>query len=211
MIISHSHKFIYFHAPKTAGTSVQNFLWSLCDQDIKAPYVAEVGYENLETKLYNHSNVAFIEKYYRDIYNEYFLIGNIRNPWDRQVSTYFFNKHLATIKVWMDNIKSEYPDYNENESFEYYIERNSKAARMASLVKFYNNTRLDFFIRFESLEQDLRSLLNLLQINKPLLLGHSKKVKWRKYTDYKKYYNQTTKKIVEEKYWDDIKAFGYTF
>lgn len=218
MIISHSHKFIYFHAPKTAGTSVQKFLWSVCDhkKDFLAPSVKEVGYENLSSKLFNHSDVKFIKKNYEDLYNEYSLVGNVRNPWDRNVSQYFFNQFRIRLQDWTAHITSVYPEYDPYESFELFTKRKNYGDKLDTLVNFYDNTKIDFFIRFESLEKDLRSLLNFLNINKPVVLGHDKKIKKdgtpvRKHTDYRIYYNEQTKKIIEKKFQDDIKAFRYTF
>lgn len=209
MIISHSHKFIYFHAPKTAGTSVEDFLWSLCNKEKDVRGIKGWEWDVDGEKIRQHTSVKIVEKEYPKIFNEYFTIGNIRNTWDREVSQYYYNKKRSKNKQWLEytNLKNGY--YDPKESFENFSRRGKGSGQINSLVDFYGNTKLDFFIRFESLEKDLRSMLNLLNINKQIRLTN--KNASRRDRDYRKYYNETTIKLVEEKRWKDIKAFGYTF
>ena len=69
------------------------------------------------------------------------------------------------------------------------------------------NLLMDFLIRFENYQSDFEKVCEKLKIKKYNLL-HKKKTRYKHYTEY---YDEETKSIIEEKYANDIKYFGYEF
>jgi hypothetical protein len=71
-----------------------------------------------------------------------------------------------------------------------------------------NELIVDYIGKFENLENDINIIFNNFGINETIKLPHYNKTKHK---NYRKYYNNKTKKIIEEIYKDDIKYFNYTF
>lgn len=86
MIVSHTHKFIFFSSSKVGTTSMENAL---------GPYQEGAEYQfGSETDLFIPKHIppamvrgAFPEK----LWNEYFKVVFVRNPWDWFVSQWFYN------------------------------------------------------------------------------------------------------------------------
>ncbi|MBN86701.1 MAG: hypothetical protein CL885_04185, partial [Dehalococcoidia bacterium] len=70
-MISHKHRFIFVHIPKTAGTSVTACLRPYCETYLKHHHILDVLPEN---------------------HDSYYKFCVARNPWDRCVSRYFYLK-----------------------------------------------------------------------------------------------------------------------
>lgn len=65
MIISHSHRFIFFHIPKTGGSSFKNILWKYCMFDLnqskgekKLTSVSKLIFNNVEKNLLKSDNYS---------------------------------------------------------------------------------------------------------------------------------------------------------
>lgn len=68
---------------------------------------------------------------------------------------------------------------------------------------------VDWVGRFENLNQDHKKVMKKIGIENPPKLSHSRKS--RNDRNYKKYYDEETKRIVDEIYKKDIEMFGYKF
>ena len=132
-MISHSHKFIFIHNGKCAGTSIVK---SIINDN------PGMEYEEIE-----HSTLSKVTEE-GSMYKDYFKICSIRNPWDRQVSWYY---HLISIGMnvpefnqWV-NYKGgsvlTYPDINK---FDFFIKfENLENDYEKMCMKFsLNNSRL---------------------------------------------------------------------
>ena len=67
----------------------------------------------------------------------------------------------------------------------------------------------DFIGRIENFKQDFKKICEKIDINAPKKYPHKRKSKRKK--DYREYYDEETKKLVEERYKEDLKYFGYKF
>lgn len=189
------NKCIFVHIPKAGGVSLSKSLFN------------NLGYGHLYIK-----NYKYIFNY--NEFNNYFKFSIVRNPWDRLVSAYFFLKAGGfhdIDKKWYINNLSKYQDFDEfvlkwvNKSNIYkwihfipqfeFVTINSKL----NVDKIYHIENMDFAVN------DLEK-----RLNKSISLSHKNKTVSRK-KDYRQYYTQKTKNIVEQVYSEDIQLFNYSF
>lgn len=95
MLISHKHKYIFVHITKTGGSSISHALMPYCKPRIfqklhnyfyllninifkPFPYEGHVSAGKLAHELGT------------DTFQKYFSFSMVRNPWDWQLSIYFF-------------------------------------------------------------------------------------------------------------------------
>lgn len=203
MIISHSKKFLFFKAPKVAGTSTEFFFEEFCDKDKDI-----IGWKGFlhrppDAEYWHHMEPNKIKaKISLEQWKTYLKFGGVRNPWDRVVSTYFFKKdHIGSI-----------PD---DVSFEDYV----KYLKHLNPISFYTWFCMEelqedykhnmYFIRYENLYQDILKICDILNLKPKHNLRHIHKTD--RSTDYKTYYNEETKHIIEKRYEHDIRLFNYTY
>ena len=70
-----------------------------------------------------------------------------------------------------------------------------------------NIDNIDCILKYETLEDDWKKLCDSLDIN--IKLSYKNKTKDK--LNYREYYNNTTKNIIQEYFNDDIELFNYTF
>jgi hypothetical protein len=91
MPVSHSHKTIFVHIPKTAGTSIEAVLGMHGDKhDIGVvPYFNQaLDHEHLYGRQMQHMTAQAIRTVLNNdvLFDSYFKFTVVRNPWDRLVS-----------------------------------------------------------------------------------------------------------------------------
>lgn len=130
-LISNKHKSICFLPEKTGSTTVSEILCRYFD-----------------FKKYKKRH----ETNFPCECGDYFLFGTVRNPYKREISRYAFYKvgqraHLP--KKFLNTIK------NKNLNFEDWIKIIDSSM---SLTDYYNNIKLNHFIRLENLKEDFEKL-----------------------------------------------------
>lgn len=95
-MISFKHKFIFIHAPKTAGNAIQNVLQKYSDDEIintsiKSGVMDKFGLNNFAGGKHATIN-HYIQNWNSDYgkLEDYTITGCVRNPWDRATSYYFY-------------------------------------------------------------------------------------------------------------------------
>jgi len=227
MIISHAHRFIFIKTNKTAGTSIEAALTSLCgDSDVITPFRAENepyrsgrGPQNYRIdhprkpkrplwrtllgrpERYWHPSVGYYEhmpawqiRDYvgEDVWRSYYKFAFDRNPWDRQVSWYFYKT------------KSK----GRRPSFERFMRSRIAFVRNYELYAIDGAVAVDFVGRFENLNEDLASVLKTVGAKTDLALP---KTNVSESGDYQSYYTPELRDLVAEWYAPEIKLLGYTF
>ena len=191
MIISHSHRFIFIKSRNTASTSVEKYFQKYCsDSDV----IGKRG--NFRDKIkpcwYNHmSTTEIYEKVSAGIWNTYFKFSCVRNPWERMLSCYEFEK-----------IKFGY-----KEPFSLFLCERGYFWDNSRVYGFMGDLNLDDFVRFESLEYDIKRILQKLSLK--ALPNVPKEVEKR--LSYVDSYNSTTKRLVERRHKKEISLFDYKF
>jgi hypothetical protein len=202
MIISHKHKFIYFKAKKVAGTSTEILLSDLVnDTDIVTP-ISKGDSPTHKPRNYNgfanHSPPLRIKnKIGEDKFNSYFKFITVRNPFDRVVSWYFWEK---SIKKLNKNFK------------DFVLSKGCESLGAFSDWVFLKKEYIaDDYIRYENLKKDTKRILGKWFDVDDFVYPKAKTTQRKEKKHYTEYYDDETRQIVAEKYAKDIEYFGYEF
>ena len=205
MIISHSHKFIFIHIYKVAGTSIGDALRGYAhfpSKVNKAKSFLGMAPNIFCNDFYGHIKANDLkEKIPAKIFDGYFKFAFVRNPWDWQVSLYHFA--LQTPKHHQHEL------IKNMESFDEYIEwRVNKELRLQKdFIYDEENLLVDYVGHLENIEQDFSEICNYLNVREVHLSTRNKS----KHRNYRDYYTEYSKKLVEEAFAKDIEAFKYKF
>jgi hypothetical protein len=215
-MISHQHRFIFVHVPRTGGTSVETVL---------RPYasisLAEPGSWPDRNRTWRNKFLFDSLKQHPDYYSFLF----VRNPWDRFVSNwkYFYpNKDFNELIDDVARFLSLNPERLFCEVPNNYCTQGIKIPPYlhSSLTPFlkdnfgYHVLPLSYFLgtgvsfvgRFEFLERDWETVCKAIGIDEPLpRLNNSE------HAHYAKYYNSDSRSAVAKIYQQDIVRFGYSF
>lgn len=214
-MISTSKKFIFIHIPKTGGNSIQSILKEYSDDNITTYAKHQEGIERFEIEnnkySYNkHSNLTEYKKELEpELYKSMLKFTVVRNPWDRMVS-YYFSPHRGKEEF---DIKEFKILINKIPVLGFYTTELSKWERIKYRGRMLDKTKngldsdIDFYLRFEKLDEDFKVLCNRLEIPFKALPQYNKSNK----NHYSSYYNQELKSLVGRKFREEIKFFNYRF
>ena len=199
-MISHKHKIIFIHIPKTAGTSIDNFFTG---------------------SFQRHSCAKDYQSYLKDIiFKEYFKFTVVRNPWDLIVSLYSmitkrqelgheheiktfgkntFEKFVKQL-VFEKHISGSGLPTNYSESFD-------SMCQLNWIKDLSNEICMDHIIRFENLQEDFNIVCDKIKIPKTKLPNRNP----TKHKHYTEYYDAEAREIIAEKYAEDIEYFNYKY
>jgi hypothetical protein len=217
MPVSHSHKTIFVHIPKTAGTSIEAVLGMHGDkQDIGVvPYFnQELDYEHLYGRQMQHMTAQSIRTVLNDdaLFNSYFKFTVVRNPWDRLVSALAWTdqKWVRGEQLTLDAFDSQ---VRQLHSLLISAHSSTPAQLPAylypqSLYIFDAERRplVNFIGRYENLAADWRVIQDKLGVSVELpsrMKSHHR--------DYRDYYSAATRQLVAEMYALDVSLFEYEF
>ena len=138
---SNTHKFIFLHLGKCAGSSIKKSLSSV---------------DGLEVKLERgHTDLGAMRKLIKEDGfdpEQYFQFTCVRNPWDRMVSLYH---HMSTVsKRWPNDPKKLKIQFNG--TFEQFANSFNTAV--------IDYSALDYIMRYESLQCDFDFVCDRLNI-----------------------------------------------
>lgn len=206
--ISDSHKFIFVHVRKAAGSSIRDTLEPLSIKPAKK-LASKVKSRLLKTEVVyqkfayrQHSDILKVKKIMpKAIFDAYFKFAFIRNPWKRLVS------EIEFIKRTPDH--GRFKKVNKI-SFDEYIVYQSKRgdAHMVNMLCDKNGIlQMDFIGRFENLQEDWNYVCSKLNIENKQLTHRKRGDK----IDYSQYYNQKNKDLVSKLWSKDIETFNYSY
>jgi hypothetical protein len=209
-MISYRHKFIFIHIYKVAGTSIAQALF---------PYAFHNPFEPLINGLKNRLNLEIIVPFYKyrvlplhikarelkdqlppEIFDKFFKFAFVRNTWDWQVSLYFFMRQTPFHKQHDLIAPMTFDEYIEWRVIE------DRKLQKEFVVDEDGQQIVNFIGRYERLSEDFQHVCDVLGLH--AALPHMNKSSRR---DYRTYYNERTRRLVEEHFKEDIDFFGFTF
>jgi hypothetical protein len=191
------HKCLFIHIPKTAGMSMEkalglNMRWP--NKSLKKLFGPHNG---LQLQHITCSQALTLNLIPKNKFNNYFKFAFVRNPYDRAVSEYHFDRR------W--NKKTQNLSFVQ---FLRYMKNNSLYCHyMPQYLFIHNNNKLqvDFVGKFENLEEDwayIANKLNLKDKSLPFINKGDRK-------EYMSYYDEESIKLVNEIYKHDFVLLNY--
>ncbi len=220
-MIIHNYKCIFVHVPKTAGVSIEGVLfketvplrWPIEYILRKKQEVLQGGgfidrYSNkYQTGTYQHLFARHIKQEVgEELFDSYFKFGFVRNPWDRIISQFFYQKRRRDLNEFL-NIDREI-DFKD---FLYAIKDGEMHVHWDEQWKFLmdeeGNQMVDFIGRFENLQEDFDKVCDNINAAK-IELPHEN---FTVHEPYQYYYDDESRELVAEMYDKDIKLFNYKY
>lgn len=219
MIISHKHKFIFIHIPRTAGTRISK---SLCESMGVGNWKKFIGEpeklidpvsgteESDETTRWigkKHIKAIDLRNELDDkVWDSYFKFAFVRNPWDRSVSTFLHRRKVAprTVKKIWPRSKML---FNAGLYAKYELLRCDPSQQIDFVSDKNKNIIIDFIGRFENLKVDFKKVCDIIGLDARL----GEKYDPTNSMGYQKWYTERGKDIIHREKIDDINKFKYLF
>lgn len=194
MIISHKHKFIFVKTFKTAGSSIEKILFNYLDKNDILTGSDIDGLRSLNAKPVRHRSAKWIKEKYPKEWSSYYKFAVDRNPWDVAVSWFYWMKHAGRIQDYTFDTWLKQANYDGFKNWNRYT--------------IDNKVVVDKVLKYENLKDEIKTIP--IPYN-----GELKKVfvksGYRPTPDYKKFYNEETKLLIQDNFSEVINLFGYTY
>jgi hypothetical protein len=204
MIINYDKKFLFIHIQKTAGTSIRENLM-----------------KNRGTELFHYPHTLLKHVRLNDEQERFFKFAFVRNPWDRLYSWYIMIKAIGPTTIFYRYILENSNDFSgflrltdiiKDDYIKLFNTKitNYKCIAFNQLDYITDHTgslNIDFIGRFENLEEDYKSVCDILKLNN-IPLEHLNQTKRG---NYRSIYKDTDIELVYQMYKRDIDYFGYKF
>lgn len=213
-LISDKHKFIFFHIPRTGGTSVEhvlrpysNFLYR---HDIIYNFFASYIHEQPKLSFFqSHTKAINVqEKISQKRYDSYTKFAVCRNPFDWLASVYFFS--LKSIKENKENFKELHSVVQDSEDFKAFCKKICETNNSGFQKLFVTNNDkeliVDHIIHFENLDEGFNKIAKVLDLEIKLqkINSSDRKQKWQSL------YTPEILEMVYQSYKEDFIFFNYS-
>jgi chondroitin 4-sulfotransferase 11 len=213
MPVSHELKCIFVHIPRTGGTSIETALgvfgdWRSENTQTMFGLISSpsLTHDIKSTAFLQHLTGAQLRHLLPQQFEPYFRFSIVRNPWERMVSIYGnMDTHMA------ESAKDAGRSFTGT-SFDEFIERTEgfQHVHLTPQHDFIFDSAgkclVDFIGRFETLQSDFTTICAKLGIERALSHKNNSA-----HDDYRKYYSEASRKIIERRYGEDIERLHYTF
>tara|TARA_B100000287_G_scaffold363821_1_gene357737 strand:- start:482 stop:1120 length:639 start_codon:yes stop_codon:yes gene_type:complete len=208
---NHEYKFIFIHYPKTGGSSIESFFGG-SDGPKTTHYKDSKGRKRTTWEKHHMPAQEYIAENGHEIWDDYFTFTIIRNPWDMFVSHFEWDVHVYNESAKLGKLQKPRREFIVEKcgsDFTTYIEKGSQKPKWFKFhIQKEFSQNVQYYARFENLQQDFEKICSIIKVT-PGILPHKKKIKDRPH--YTEYYNDKTRKIVEELFQPDIDHFNYKF
>ena len=220
-MVSHEHKCIFIHIPKTAGTSIEKKLGHF--EELTRGVQDHSPIKNLEpltpldlVRIAGQGRIKYALKDIRNTfrgtnprlsphdYASYYKFAFVRNSWSRAYSWY--------KNVIRDEEHQRNNGVTRDISFKEFVKNHLGSHLIQSQMSWITDHRgqvpLDFIGRFENLQEDFAHVCEVLKLGDsdlPKLVAGSGK---SSYTDA---YDDETRAIIATRYAEEIDYFGFKF
>jgi len=188
MIYSEKYKFCFIHIEKCAGTSIRDTL----AKELKIKHTKNLFYFGPMKGKGGQTVKDYIKIFGYKKYKEFFSFAFVRNPFERFVSWYLYDK------MGFDNF----------EKWLYNFLENNKLNQLDYLTNNDGFIDIEFIGRYENLQNDFNYILNRLGLNKIILPIKNKNKKNYFYQDF---YSKNLELYVKSKIQKELDFFNYKF
>ena len=188
MAIDKDKKWIFIHADKCAGKSIESTLF---------------GFKEMAGS--DHKPLTW---HTQEVIEDCFKFTIVRNPWDRCVSRWFdYQNRFGGLHK--GNTIKEYTNYWYQQCHQkQYWNAQSNCSHM--ITDHEGKINMDLILRFENLEEDWKKLQKELGIEKELFHFNKNKTPIGHYSEMYEG-DDELKAMVHEMYIEDIRQFGYKY
>lgn len=220
VLVSHSHRFIFFKSRKTASTSVEAYFEPYClpgdtaaVEQFRDEYIGETGIigcrlgrtERAEATWEAHMRASKILRLLGPTrFFRYFRFTTVRNP---------FAKYLSAFRYRMRNtpeiLSAPFPE--QRKAFNTWIREGQGHPRDRNTFTIGPLRVANAYIRSEHLATDMTAVCK--RLNLPVeteRLPHFKKMSAPE-QHYSDYFDETSQRVVARRHRWEIEAFGYNF
>lgn len=232
-IVSAEYRFVYFVTPKVACSSIKEALLPLFPIDADAyRHVDKDGSTRIRPhRAFNESRSQLNKKEYlarESEFTDYLRFGFVRNPWDRLISCYRQKLLQRKRPDRKDNRPLQGSRGNPDAfylgmPFAEFIEQVHDIPDSESDPHFRSQSGIfythdpaerclaSYIGRFESLAANFTAVMEQLGLADRISLGHrlrSRRPGKKPYTDF---YDERLRRLVAERFADDIRLFDYDY
>ena len=205
-MISHTHKFIFIHIPKTGGTSIESVLG---DRGISLQ-----GPKNFNSVYHKHIAAPRLRILLGTEYNKYFRFSIVRNPWDWLVSLYEYCRGLTYPFIIDTDWTLDIPDYVKDMPFDDWVvwfARTFDTQQIDLISTAEKGLDINRAFRYEKLGHCLRVINRKLDLELDVKQSLPRlEASDRKALDY--YYpSGRVIDLVSKHFSRDVSEFGYSF
>lgn len=140
-------------------------------------------------------------------FEQYCKFCTVRNPWDREVSRYFFARKVKTHKLHEMANRYDFKDFikwrSENE-----ISRGVRGYQFKKISDRQGNLIVDHIIHLENLREEILPVLKKIGIKTTIVIPELNK---SSHNSYQHYYDSESVDLVQNFSQDDIENLGYVF
>lgn len=207
-MISHEHRCIFIHIPKTGGTSLENLIWPAEQHD--EAHLARGFVDEFHNRYQTGSLKHLLARQVRHavgaaVFEGCFKFAFVRNPWDRAVSQYAYMATRPDLR--------RFAGLPDGACFKTWLDRTARRRHVQwepqihFLVDEEGQSLVDAIGRFENFDADARRMLAAIGLpHGPLRHDNASER-----AAYPHYYDAESREIVAERYAADIAAFNYRF
>jgi hypothetical protein len=213
-MISHKYKCIFVEVPKTGSTSIRSILGippkphqNILEMkyELEHRWTRYGGFRNrLLSSLYSLLPDETRRTQGERLFSSYFKFGFVRNPWDRAVSLYERREGMQLRDVMSFDEFIDWMKFSSSTCIHPMPHRN----QLDWFVDSHGRVQVDFIGRFETIEEDWAFIARKLGLSPRLPHLNQNPRRGKPYTEY---YTPRTRRIVAERFKEDIEYFGYEF
>lgn len=208
MLYSKKYNLLFVAVPKTGTTSFTSALGAMLDAERNLVCV-----DGADIRCGEHDSLAgIIDRVGWNRVKDMTIVGAVRNPWDRLVSSYHFYRNGRVVSRIL-----------RGEQRKLMAILNVIAAKVLPFslwIRFYRTKtcysylkdqsgelRVDHLLHLETFKEDVAKLSKVLSLPSVELPEHNKSLR----THYRDYYSVRTQRLVAKKFAEDVTAFDYSF
>lgn len=207
MLLSTSHKFVYVHVPRTAGSSIEQVLRPWARAGVNN-ITGKLIYRLRQPSLWQHCHFRHHERMRSlnmrlpvSLREALYSFAFVRNPFDWLVSLYEYQRQLPSHRRHNKIRAMDFAAY-----VDYEIARNRRH-QWPLICDQHKQCLLRAVGRYESLAADFASICSHVGLSAPDL----PQVNTSRHRDYRSYYDAALIAQVAAHWHNDLRLFGYDF